>query len=159
MKTRFIPTNITTMHLQSYLYAEYVLGGMSASTRPDVTTAIEGCRPEDVTPVALDAETLESTAPEYLKDFKRQLAAEGLLPARVTVTACFDTDCSFSTQEKIDRIRGYVRAAAFLGASTITVEAESVSEVETVRPALAACAERAEREGLQFELDGPIDLA
>lgn len=132
---------------------------MSATTRPDVTTAIEGCRREDVTPVALDAETLESTAPEYLRDFKRELAAEGLLPARITVTACFDADCSFTTQEEIDRVRGFVRAAAFLGASTISVEAETVSDPETVRPALAACAERADREGLQFEFEGPIDLA
>lgn len=131
---------------------------MSATTRPDVRTAVEGCRPEDVTPVALDAEALESTAPEYLRDFKRELAAEGLVPARVTVEACFDDDCSFSTQNEIDRVRGYVRAAAFLGASTVTVAADTVSEPGTVRPALAACAERAERDGLQFEFDGPIDL-
>lgn len=135
----------------------YVLS-MSATSSPDVEATIERCRPEDVTPVRLEAASLSSTAPEYLRDLKRELTAEGLYPARLTVDACFDEDCSLETQEEVDRIRGYVRAASFLGAGAITVECDAVADPEKVRPALAACAERAEREGLTFDLDAPITL-
>ncbi|WP_290811628.1 hypothetical protein [Halovivax sp.] len=130
---------------------------MSTTPSTDVTRAIERCRPEDVSPVALDAELLESTAPEYLRDLKRELNREGLFPARVTVTACFDEDCSLDTQQEADRIRGYVRAASFLGAGAVTVECDAVANPDKVRPALSACAERARREGLEFDVDGPID--
>lgn len=131
---------------------------MSATSPPNVDRTIERCRPEDVTPVRLEADALESTAPEYLRDLKRELNREGLFPARVTVSACFDEDCSLETQEEVDRIRSYVRAASFLGAGSITVACDSVSNPQKVRPALAACAERAEREGLALELDAPITL-
>lgn len=131
---------------------------MSATSPPNVDRTIERCRPEDVTPVRLEADALESTAPEYLRDLKRELNREGLFPARVTVSACFDEDCSLETQEEVDRIRSYVRAASFLGAGSITVDCDSISNPQKVRPALAACAERAEREGLALELDAPITL-
>lgn len=131
---------------------------MSATTRLDVSTAVDGCRSVDVTPIVLEAESLESTAPDYLRDLKRTLSEEGLQPARLTVRACFDTACSISTQDEVNRLREYVRAASFLGAGTISVDFDTVADTETVRPALAACAERAEREGLQFDCDGPITL-
>ena len=134
------------------------LPSMSTTSTPDVGRTIERCRPEDVTPVQLEADTLESTAPEYLRDLRRELYHEGLFPARVIVSARFDEDCSLRTQEEIDRIRGYVRAASFLGAGAVTVECDVVCDVEKVRPALAACAERAAREGLTFDLDAPITL-
>lgn len=131
---------------------------MSATTRSDVRTAIDGCQSVDVTPIVLEAESLESTAPAYLRDLKRTLSEEGLQPARLTTRACFDSASSITVQEEVDRLRGYVRAASFLGAGTITVEFDSVADTNAVRSALAACAERAEREGLQFDCDGPIDL-
>lgn len=131
---------------------------MSATSPPNVDRTIERCRPEDVTPVRLEADALESTAPEYLRDLKRELNREGLFPARLTVSVCFDEDCSLRTQEEVDRIRSYVRAASFLGAGAITVECDSVADPEKVRPAIAACAERAEREGLTFDLDAPITI-
>ena len=131
---------------------------MSTTPSLDVDRTIERCRPADVTPVALEAAALESTAPEYLRDLKRELNSEGLFPARVTVRACFDEDCSLRTQKEADRIRGYVRAASFLGAGAVTVDCETVADAEKVRPALVACAERAEREGLTFDLDAPISL-
>ena len=131
---------------------------MSTTPSLDVDRAIERCRPADVTPVALEATALESTAPEYLRDLKRELNGEGLYPAEVTVQACFDEDCSLATQEEADRVRGYVRAASFLGAGSVTVECETVANQEKVRPALEACGERARREGLSFELDAPISL-
>ena len=132
---------------------------MSATPSPNVTRAIERCRPEDVTPVELDAELLQSTSPEYLRDLKRELNREGFFPARLTVTACFEDDCSLDTQAEADRIRGYVRAASFLGAGAVTVDCDAVADPEKVRPALTACAERADREGLRFDLQGPIELA
>ncbi|NHN40354.1 hypothetical protein G9C85_01715 [Halorubellus sp. JP-L1] len=131
---------------------------MSASPTPNVERTIERCRPEDVTPVRIEADTLESTAPEYLRDLKRELATEGYAPSALDIRACFDDDCSLATQDEADRIRGHVRAAAFLGASSVTVTCDSVPDAEKVRPALAACAERARREGLAFELDAPITL-
>jgi len=131
---------------------------MSATPTPNVERTIERCRAEDVTPVRIDADALESTAPGYLRDLKRELATEGYAPSALAVRARFDDDCSLATQEEADRIRGHVRAAAFLGASSVTVTCDSVPDAEKVRPALAACAERAHREGLAFELDAPITL-
>lgn len=131
---------------------------MSATPSPNVERTIERCRPEDVTPVQIDADTLESTAPGYLRDLKRELAAEGYAASTLVVRACFEDDCSLATQEEADRIRSQVRAASFLGTSGVTVTCDDVTNPEKVRPALAACAERAHREGLTFELDAPITL-
>jgi sugar phosphate isomerase/epimerase len=77
----------------------------------------------------------------------------------VTVDACFDEDCSFATQDEADRLREYVRAAAFLGAGSITVSVHEVADEHKVLPALSACAERARREGVTFEVEGPVSLA
>ena len=131
---------------------------MSTSSPTELESTIDGCRPADVTPVTLEAETLESTAPEYLRDLKRRLVGDGLTPANLTVDACFDEDCSLATQDEIDRVRGYVRAGSFLGVATVTVQIDDVADPEKVRPALAACAERAQREGLALELEGPITI-
>lgn len=132
---------------------------MSATPAPDVEAAKEYCQPEDVTAVSLDAAGLESTAPEYLRDLKHELASEGLYPAGVSVDARFDEDCSFATQDEADRLREYVRAAAFLGAGSITVRIHEVADESKVLPALSACAERARREGVTFEVEGPVSLA
>lgn len=127
---------------------------MSTSPRP----AIEQCRPEEATPVELDADALDSTAPDYLRDLKEDLAGERLVPARLTVEACFDEDCSISTQEEAERVREHIRAASFLGAGRLTVSFEEVADEAKVRPALEACDERAHRDGVTLELDGPLSL-
>ncbi|WP_135805462.1 zinc ribbon-containing protein [Halorussus marinus] len=132
---------------------------MSATRSADVRTAVEGCRIEDATPVSLDADAIGSTAPDHLRELKREFVADDLVPARVVVDACFGEDCSFATQQEADRVREYVRAAAFLGANTVTVEFDSVADESKVRPALAALAERAHREGVAFEVAGPVALA
>jgi len=119
---------------------------------------IERCRPEEATPVRLRGSDLDSTSPEYLRDLKYELAAESLVPARLTVEARFEEDCSLSTQREVERLREHVRAAAFLGAGTLTVEVGEVANETKVRPALEACAERARREGVSLDLDGPIAL-
>lgn len=150
---------ITTVHLLTYLYAECVLGCMSATTQADVSTTIDGCRPVDVTPIVLDDETLDSTVPSYLSELKRTLSGEGLQPAQLRISARFDDDCSFTTQDELDRIREYVRAASFLGAGTVTVRVEAVADASRVQPGLEACAERARREGLQFSVEGPTALS
>ncbi|SEW32537.1 hypothetical protein SAMN05216285_4125 [Natrinema salifodinae] len=131
---------------------------LAMSTTSSPTRAIDRCQPADATPVTLEAAALESTAPEYLRDLKGELTAEGLVPAELTVEACFDEDCSLATQDEVDRIRGYVRAGSFLGVGTVTVTVDDVADPEKVRPALAACAERAAREGLAFDLEGPITV-
>jgi sugar phosphate isomerase/epimerase len=131
---------------------------MSATPTPNVERTIERCRPEDVTAVQIEAATLESTAPEYLRDLKRELASEGYAPSTVVVRARFDEPCSLETQREADRIRTHVRAASFLGASSVTVTCDDVADPEKARPALSACAERAHREGLTFELEAPITL-
>lgn len=127
---------------------------MSTLQRP----AVEPCRSEETTPVRLDGDALESTATDYLRDLKADLAGERLVPARLTVRACFDEDCSLSTQEEAERIREHIRAASFLGAGTLTVSFENVASESKVRPALAACAERARRDGVTLEFDGPLAL-
>ncbi len=127
---------------------------MSTSSRP----VIEQCRSEDATPVELDADALDSTATDYLRELKGDLAGERLVPARLTVEACFDEDCSISTQEEAERVRDYIRAASFLGAGRLTVSFEEVANEAKVRPALEACAERARRDGVTLEFDGPLSL-
>lgn len=127
---------------------------MSTSRRP----AVEGCRPEKATPVRLEAEALDSTAPDYLRELKEELTGEDLVPARLIVDACFDEDCSLSTQEEAKRIREHIRTASFLGTGTLTVSFDDVANERKVRPALAACAERARRDGVVLEIDGPLSL-
>ncbi|ADJ15358.1 apurinic/apyrimidinic endonuclease family protein [Halalkalicoccus jeotgali] len=127
---------------------------MSTLQRP----AVEPCRSEEATPVRVDGEVLDSTAPEYLREFKQGLAADRLVPARLTVEARFEEDCSLSTQREAERIREHIRAAAFLGAGTLTVSFGDVADERKVRPALAACAERARRDGVTLDLDGPLTL-
>ena len=131
---------------------------MSTTRSPQIANAVAGCRPEDATPVRIDAESLDSITPDYLRTLKDEFTTEGLVPARLTVETCFDADCPFDTQDEIDRVRDYVRAAAFLGAGTVTVSFDTVADERTVRPALAACAERAYREGVTLDLDGPLSL-
>jgi sugar phosphate isomerase/epimerase len=132
---------------------------MSTSRTSAIQQTIERCRPEDATPVTLSAASLDSTAPDHLRRLKRELADDDLVPARVTVDACFDTDCSLATQDEIDRVREYVRAASFLGANTVTVSFDGVADASKVQPALAATAERAERDGVSLDVDGPLSLS
>jgi hypothetical protein len=123
------------------------------STTQGVEHAIDHAEPTETTPVSLHAEALETTAPEYLRDLKFELSTAGYLPAEVVVTADFEDDCSFAIQEEADRLRNYIRAAAFVGAGTLRVRLETVSAPAKVEPALDACAERAEREGVRFEVE------
>ena len=126
---------------------------MSASpTR--VESAVSSCRPSNVEPVELAASSLSTTAPEYLRELKTELAAEGYQPAELTVAACFSEDCSIATQREADRLRDLVRAGAFLGVGVVRVEVDEVSNPEKVRPALEALAERARREGVTLSVDG-----
>jgi sugar phosphate isomerase/epimerase len=122
-----------------------------STTTEDCETP-EGCRPAEVTPVTVEAEALESTAPEYLRDFKRELATAGYQPASVSVSAAFDADCSFETQAEVDRLRAVVRAAAFLGAGRVAVVAGVDAPAEKVDPALSALRERADREGIALDI-------
>ncbi|MGA9399602.1 hypothetical protein [Haladaptatus sp.] len=127
-------------------------------TRPStIETAIEGCRPTDKTPVTLDAAALPASRDD-LRDLQTELAANDFVPAGVTVQACFDVNCSFATQDEADRIREYIRTAAFIGAGIVTVEFDTVEDESKVRPSLAALKERARREGVTLELDGPLTL-
>lgn len=129
---------------------------MSVRPAPDVETPIDRCRPADVTPVRLEAESLESTAPDYLRELKAEFTDEGLSPTELAVCARFEADCSLRTQREADRIRELVRAGAFLGVDRLTVSCESVSNPAKVRPALEACAERADREGIAFDVSGEL---
>jgi len=132
---------------------------MSTTRSAAETRAIQHCQPEDATPVALDASALDSTAPAHLRTVKRDLDEHDLVPARLVVEACFDEPASLATQDEVDRVREHVRAAAFLGAGTVTVTFDEVADATTVRPALDACAERARRDGVRLELDGPLSLS
>lgn len=119
-------------------------------------TLVEACRSAEAEPVSIPASELESTAPEYLRTLKYDLASEDKVPAVVECTADFGEDCSFATQEETERLREYVRAASFLGAGRVDVAVEAVANPEKVEPALQACAERARREGVSLTIDGPV---
>jgi hypothetical protein len=125
---------------------------MSTTPSSDLSAAVSSCRPENVTPVRIDATDLDSTASEHLRDLKTELADAGYQPAVVGVEAHFDEDCSLATQSEADRLRGYVRAAAFLGAGRLAVTVESAADREKVDPALDALAERARRDGVTLDV-------
>lgn len=131
---------------------------MSTSFTP-VESAVASCRSANVEPVELTASSLSTTAPEYLRELKAELAAEGYQPAELSVTSSFSTDCSLATQEEADRLRDIVRAGAFLGVGTVTVTVEDVRNPEKVRPALSALEERARRDGVTLSVKGPEVLA
>ncbi|SMO78450.1 hypothetical protein [Halorubrum cibi] len=123
---------------------------MSTTEPRGVDAAIEGCRPAEIEPIVVDAADLESTAPEYLRDFKSGLSARGYHPSALSVAACFADDCPLAAGEEADRLRGFVRAAAFLGAGRIEVRLDEVADPDAVEPTLSALAERARREGIEF---------
>ncbi|MEF8800719.1 MAG: hypothetical protein V5A38_07470 [Halolamina sp.] len=119
-----------------------------------VEQAVAACRPAEIEPVELSAESLDTTAPGYLRELKRELSNEGYQPAQLSVEARFEEDCSLATQEEADRLRAFVRAASFLGAGSLTVTVDEVGDAEKVRPALSALAERAHREGVTLSVEG-----
>jgi sugar phosphate isomerase/epimerase len=119
-----------------------------------VEQAVAACRPAEIEPVELSAESLDTTAPGYLRELKRELSNEGYQPAQLSVEARFEEDCSLATQEEADRLRAFVRAASFLGAGSLTVTVDEVGDAEKVRPALSALAERAHREGVTLTVEG-----
>lgn len=131
---------------------------MSVTDTPSTHPAISRCQPEDLTPVRLDANDLESTSREYLRELKGELDRQGYVPARITVDLCLTASCPFDTQTEVDRLREYVRAASFLGATTVTARFGDVADEKSARSALAACAERARRDGVRLDLDGPLTL-
>ncbi|MEZ3143102.1 hypothetical protein [Halobaculum sp. MBLA0143] len=134
---------------------------MSTSTgavRSDVDRAVAASRPADVESVELTAATLESTAPEYLRELKTELAASGSQPATLRAEASFEETGTLPAQRETDRLREFVRAASFLGAGRLAVEVTTVADESAARRALAALAERAEREGVTLTLDGPVSL-
>jgi hypothetical protein len=133
---------------------------MSATNAPDERAdAVEGIETgavADVTPVRLDADALASTAPAYLRDLKAGLAEDGLLPAVVTVEARFDEDCRLAAQSVADEVRGYVRAAAFLGAARVELTVTAAADADAVETALRAVEERGRREGVAVEVSGAL---
>ncbi|WP_336036752.1 hypothetical protein [Halobacterium yunchengense] len=124
---------------------------MSTTSR---SAPIEGCRPTDATPVAVDAETIADASREDLRRLADDLADRDYVPAEVTATARFEEDCSLATQREADRLRDVVAAAAFLGANRLSVTVEADAARSKVEPALSAVAERARRDGLAVDVHG-----
>ncbi|PSQ55216.1 hypothetical protein BRD22_10025 [Halobacteriales archaeon SW_8_68_21] len=132
---------------------------MSTTSSPGIERTLRGCRPADVDPVVIDASDLDSTAPDHLRDLKRELAARGYQPAAVATEAEFNVDSTLERQREVDRLRGLVRAASFLGAGRIEVSVAADAECEEVRTALAALSERADREGVELVRVGADEAA
>ncbi len=130
---------------------------MSTLEPSSAEAALVAGRPADLTPVILDASGLESTAPSHLRDLKAGLAEDGYLPAELTVEARFGEDDPLAVQSESDRLRDYVRAAAFLGVGRVAVDVAECCRPDDAESALAALGERARREGVAFELRGSID--
>jgi len=140
------------VHQQRFLYFHYVcVGSMSATRR---SAPVEGCRPTEQTPVAVDAATVADASRDDLRTLADDLASEGFVPAEVTADARFEEDCSLATQREADRLRDLVDAAAFLGANAVSVSVEAVESPEKARPALSAVAERARRDGVALDVQG-----
>ena len=127
---------------------------MSTHATSRIGRAVESAEPVDATPVTLDADALESTAPADLRELRTELAEAGYVPAGVRVEADFSEDCSIETQREADRLRSLVRATSHLSAGELVVDAGAVAAPEKVRPAVEALAERAEREGVSLTVDG-----
>lgn len=125
------------------------------STTQGVRHAIDHATPADHEPVTLHADALESTAPEYLRDLKFELAQDGYLPAELTIDASFPEDSTLAIQAEADRIRTYVRAAAFLGVGTLQVTVDTIENETKVQSAIDATAERARRDGIDLTVDDP----
>lgn len=132
---------------------------MSATHRSSNPQLIEECRPVETTPITVSAASLESTDTSYLRDVKRRLVDDGLTPARLTVEAEFDGDCSLATQTTADRVREYIDVGSFLGVDRLTVECRSDGDRERVRSALRACAERADRTGIRLDVNGRVEVS
>ncbi|WP_418282256.1 hypothetical protein [Halorubrum sp. DTA98] len=131
---------------------------MSTTESTGIEAAIDGCRPADVEPIVVNGDDLESTAPGHLRDLKSELSARGYHPATLAIDACFAEDCTLATQAEADRLRGFVRAAAFLGVGRFELRVDEVAEPATVEPALVALAERASREGVELVCVGDAEF-
>lgn len=145
-------------HSKTLLYEQWVCA-IDMSTTPSRQTPaaeVDAGAVTDVTPVALAAADLDSTAPEYLRELKFDLAADGYHPTVLTVEACFEEDCPFETQTVADDLREFVRAASFLGAARLELTVEEAADEEAVETALRALEERARREGVHFSASGAI---
>jgi hypothetical protein len=126
-----------------------------STTQPDgIEGTLRGCRPAEIDPIVIDAADLDSTAPAHLRDLKAELSARGYQPATLSVDACFDCEDTLATQREADRLREFVRAAAFLGAGRVEVRLDEVSDPTAADPALSALAERARREGVELVRTG-----
>lgn len=123
---------------------------MSTTQSGEIEATLRGCRPAEIEPIVIDADDLDSTAPEHLRDLKAELATRGYQPATLCVAARFDDDDTLATQREADRLRDLVRAAAFLGAGRIEVSLDEVADPSVTEPALSALAERARREGVEL---------
>ena len=121
-----------------------------------VVQDIDAAAVPDVTPVSLSADSLDSTAPDYLRDLKAGLAADGYHPTVLTVEAEFGEDCPYATQTVAEDLRAYVRAASFLGASRLELTVREAADEEAVRSALQALDERARREGVALSVSGDV---
>jgi len=130
-----------------------------STTQRAPESIFEGCRPNDATPVTIDADDLDTTDTPYLRELKASLRSAGYVTAELTATVCFDEHCSLSTQSTIDDVRALVDAATFLGADTLSLHVSSVADVSKVRPALDACVERAFREGVELDVSGAVSLS
>lgn len=130
---------------------------MSTHAPADVRRAVATAEPVEAEPVTIDAAALESTAPDDLRTLRSALADEGYVPAGLRVEADFSADSSIETQREADRLRSLLRAASHLGAGELVVETDGVDDPETVRPALEALNERAEREGVSLTVNAPVD--
>lgn len=131
---------------------------MSTTQATDAHRVVNRCQPANLTPVTLDASTFDSTSREYLRELQAELDQRGFIPAQLSVDLCLTTDCSYTAQLEVDRLREYVQVASFLGATRVTAHFDEVGNERAIRPALAACVERARREGIALELDGPLAL-
>ncbi|MFB6185868.1 MAG: hypothetical protein ABEI86_03250, partial [Halobacteriaceae archaeon] len=100
----------------------------------------------------IDGSSLPSTAKSDLESVKADLEEQNYVPVSLECEVSFSEDCSLKTQETADRIRDFIQAGKYLGVNRVTVSITHIENTDKVKPALQACKERAQREGISLHI-------
>lgn len=129
---------------------------MSNGSSLESAGSVCDCHDLGGTPVRITAESLRSVEPSYLRAVSDRLLADDRYPAELYIDTRFDSDRPLDTQSECERIRSYLKAGKDLGVNAVTVSCQGETDEDAVRSALRACAERAERDGLVFNIEGSV---
>lgn len=110
-----------------------------------------------ITPVRIEAEKLETTDPEYLRDLKFDFAQNGLVPAEMVISGYFDAGTAQGIRLELDAIKEYIRAAAFIGISQVCISIESPKTLKPTDELFTPYIDYARKEGISLHIKGPSE--